>query len=216
MGVYTRDYDKSKRQERVAHLVRSEIADIVQLGFPIKAINTDNAPSIDEELRRRISIVTADVSPDLRQARITVSIFGDNTDIIDKRRAYSWLVYCTKSIRHALAQRLSHLKVLPNLTFVQADVGSAVDVMQLIDKVTKEGYKRESLVLGEYFSGDDDHEEGGTMMVPSGLQMGMDFDDDGEDDDGWMDEDDDFEDEDDYDEEDGEYDEEDDEGDTDL
>ena len=62
--------DRSKRQERVGHLVRTEIANILQLGYPIK----NQYAYVDDELRRRINVVSADVSPDLRQARITVSI----------------------------------------------------------------------------------------------------------------------------------------------
>jgi len=131
---------RSKRQERVGHLVRSEIASIIRLGYPIK-----NAEPIDDELRRRISVVNVDVSPDLHQARVIVSVMGK--EIFEKRAAYSWLVRSTKNIRHALAQRLNHMKTLPNLTFIQADVGAAVDVMQLIEKISKEGYKRESIEL---------------------------------------------------------------------
>jgi ribosome-binding factor A len=191
--------DRSKRQERVGHLVRTEIANILQLGYPIKNQNG----YIDEELRRRINVVSADVSPDLRQARITVSIIkptktvatNDDTEYdeeeedefdvddaeedefdesdeelimpkqvfpvsqsgsaaIDRRRAYSWLVKNTKQIRHAMSQRLSHMKGIPDLTFVQADVGAAVDVMKLIEKVSKGGYKRESIGT---FGGDDDN-----------------------------------------------------------
>jgi ribosome-binding factor A len=129
---------------------------------------------LDDELRRRISIINADVSPDLRQARIVVSIRkgGENearegtNAAVDRRRAYAWLVENTKYIRHSLAQNLSHMKTIPNLSFVQADVSAAVDVMYLIDKVAA-GYKRESVGA---FGGDDD-------AMPSGLVAGIDFDD---------------------------------------
>ncbi|EED91481.1 hypothetical protein THAPSDRAFT_262775, partial [Thalassiosira pseudonana CCMP1335] len=97
---------------------------------------------IEDELRRRINIVHADVSPDLRQARVTVSVMAGKDkmeDVIAKRRAYAWLVQNTKSIRHSLAQRMKHMKASPDVTFVQVDVGAAVDVMQLIEKVSK-GY----------------------------------------------------------------------------
>ena len=160
--------NRSKRQERVGHLVRSEIASIVNQGAPLPKTNSESM-YIDDELRKRISIVDANVSPDLRQARITVSIIADpaskstgGNNMMDQRRAYSWLVSNTFQIRHALAQRLSHLKILPNLTFVEVDVGNAVDVMQLIDKVSQKGYnyKREhfDLNLEEYFDEDDDDE----------------------------------------------------------
>ena len=61
--------------------------------------------------------------------------------VVDRRRSYAWLVRNTKQIRHAMSQRLSHMKTVPNLTFVLADVGAAVDVMNLIDKVSKALYR---------------------------------------------------------------------------
>lgn len=195
--------DRSKRQERVGHVVRTEIASIIQLGYQVK-----NAQgNIDDELRRRINVVSADVSPDLRQARITVSIikpskrqiieeeddedfddvdedfeepkqvFAVNSNgdaVMDRRRAYAWLVKNTKQIRHALSQRLSHMKTIPNLTFVQADVGAAVDVMNLIEKVSNGDYKREN--LGMFGAEDDNLPEG--MYLESELEG-----------DGWLDDD---------------------------
>jgi len=241
--------DRSKRQERVGHVVRTEIASIIQLGFQIKRPKG----FIDDELRRRINVVNADVSPDLRQARITISImkpskngsamenveldldddeeseeddeeseddgkesedddeeFDEESEefdeddeeyrepmqvfsmnkngeaVVDRRRAYSWLVKNTKQIRHALSQRLKHMKSIPNLTFVQADVGAAVDVMNLIEKVSQGDYKRETLGV---FGADDDN-------LPEGMYLESELELEG---DGWID--DDFEDFDDVEEE---------------
>ncbi|KAL3795057.1 hypothetical protein HJC23_006378 [Cyclotella cryptica] len=149
--------DRSKRQERVGHVVRTELATILHKGTLIK---NDDDP-IEDELRRRINIINADISPDLRQARVTVSIMAGKDrkeDIIAKRRAYAWLVRCTKSIRHALAQKMKHMKASPDVTFVQVDVGAAVDVMQLIEKVSK-GYKRDDLFDMELEDDDEDDDE---------------------------------------------------------
>mmetsp|Transcript_1777 Transcript_1777/g.2398 ORF Transcript_1777/g.2398 Transcript_1777/m.2398 type:complete len:233 (+) Transcript_1777:16-714(+) len=166
--------ERSLRQERVGHVVRSEIASILHRGV-IKG----DADFIDTELRERISVVNADVSPDLRQARITVSVMKsndeDNNHAVDRRRAYSWLVRNTKPIRHTMAQRLKHMKTVPNLSFIQADVSAAVDVMYLIDKVSTSGYRRDDI----------------DSSVPQGVFGGIDFDDD---DDDWDDEDFDLED----------------------
>jgi len=133
--------ERSKRQFRVGQVVRSEVASIIRAGHEIKHTSSQ----LDGDLRNRISVVAADVSPDLRQARITISVMskqpgsgpsglvGDAT--VEKRVAFSWLVKNTKQIKHALAQRLKHMKSVPNLTFAQADVGAAVDVMQKIDGI---------------------------------------------------------------------------------
>eukprot|EP00984_Skeletonema_dohrnii_P003291 scaffold1090_cov118-Skeletonema_dohrnii-CCMP3373.AAC.7 len=147
--------DRTKRQERVGHVVRTELASILHKGF----IRFDNDP-IEDELRRRINIVHCDVSPDLRQARVTVSVMSGKDrkmDAIAKRRAYAWLVRSTKAIRHSLAQKMKHMKGSPDLTFVQVDVGAAVDVMQLIEKVST-GYKRDDVLEMEFE--DDDDEDG--------------------------------------------------------
>lgn len=162
---YASANERTKRQERVGHVVRSELATILNRGTSIK---NDNEP-IEGHLRRRINIVHSDVSPDLRHARITVSIMAGQDkklDTIAKRRAYAWLVRNTKAIRFSLAQKMKHMKGgSPELTFVQVDVGAAVDVMQLIEKVS-EGYKRDDV-----------------------LEMGFEeeWDEEGDDDDGWFD-----------------------------
>ena len=56
----------------------------------------------------------------------------------------------------------------PDLTFVQVDVGAAVDVMALIDKVSNEGYKRDDISLDYEYNEED-------------------WEDEDEDDDGWFD-----------------------------
>jgi ribosome-binding factor A len=169
--------DRSKRQERVGHLVRSELSGIIHGGI-IKG----DAEYLDDDLRKRISVVSTDISPDLRQARISVSVRAgkkgiDSNPAVDKRRAYAWLVRNTKPIRHTLAQRMSHMKSCPDLSFVQVDVAAAVDVMYLIDKVTS-GYKRDN---------NDLFEDG----VVNGIDFNAEFDEDD-----WEEDDDDDDDED--------------------
>jgi ribosome-binding factor A len=212
----------------VGHLVRTELSRILHRGN----ILGRNAEPLDDELRQRISIVSADVSPDLRQARISVSIraavvktkkkmdavvaaaaatttlddddddddddsndddstsmstsstisfTSSNNPAVDKRRAYSWLVRNNKALRHSLAQRMSHIKTCPQLSFVQVDIGAAVDVMQLIDQIVTSnnnaggGKKRESIaVMAE--QEEEDGGEGDAFL-------------DGDD---WIDDDDDF------------------------
>jgi ribosome-binding factor A len=170
--MYTRrpGGERSKRQERMGQSVQAELAKILHSGN----IKGYAAESLDDDLRQRISIIKSDLSPDLRQARISVSVRGsrDESRAVDRRRAYAWLVRNTKPIRYSLAQQLKHMKYCPDLTFVEVDVSAAVDVMALIDKVSA-GYKRESLEL------------------PAGVVDGIDFDDgDFEDDEDWDDEDD--------------------------
>ena len=115
-------------------------------------------------------------------------------DAIARRRAYAWLVRNTKSIRHALSGRMSHMRGgSPELTFVQVDVGGAVDVMRLIEKVTsKDGYRRDD----------------GGMSIDEMLRMGYEEEggggeDEDDDDAGWLDEEDDDDEEEEEEEEEG-------------
>jgi ribosome-binding factor A len=171
--------ERTKRQERIGHVVRSELSGILNTGV----IKGRDVEYLDDELRRRISIVATDVSPDLRQARISISVSSlkkagaDGT--VDKRRAYSWLVRNTKQLRHTLAQRLKHMKSVPNLTFVQVNIAQATDVMYLIDSVTA-GAKREAV---DIFGGVNPED-----IIFAGDDEEADDDDDEE----WTEEDDDF------------------------
>lgn len=117
--------ERSKRQYRVSQLVQTELGRIIHTGI-IKG----DVDFLDDELRRRISIVSVDIAPDLRQARVSTSVRGsnaaDSSAAVDKRRAYSWLVQNAGPLRHTLAQKMSHLKSSPSLTFVQVDVAAAV------------------------------------------------------------------------------------------
>jgi ribosome-binding factor A len=177
----TQGHVRSKRQERVGSLIRVELANILQRG---QVKRTD---PIEATLLQKINVVNADVSPDLAQARITVSILGKGAEAnIQKRRAYSWLVSSQKMIRHALAQRLNYMKTVPMLTFALADVGAAVDVMALIDKVTKDkDFKRDLPDFNSIFQED--------ATTPSGVHFGLDFNERAADDDAWIDEEDDDE-----------------------
>ncbi len=128
----------TKRQSRVSHLVRTTLAPLIHNGLHLKTAST-----LPSNIRQSISLVAVDVSPDLRQARVTCSVAsGPGVTEVEKRRAFAWLSENSRSIRHAMAQRLSHMKRTPELTFVGVDVGGAVDVMHLIDKI-QGGYKRD-------------------------------------------------------------------------
>ena len=158
--------DRSKRQSRVGQLVRSEIATIIKYG----SLKTEH--NLGSFLRKQISVVDANVSPDLRQARISVSIIqSDGVGEIEKREAFSWLVKNKNPIRFLLAQQLSHMKSVPDLTFVQTDVGAAVDVISMLDKIST-GFTRER--IGKFGQNDDE--------LPVGMFEDLDFDDDDDDD----------------------------------
>ena len=200
--------DRSKRQERVGHLVQTELSRIIHTGN----VKGRDVTFLDDDVRQRISVVNVDVSPDLRQARVSVSIrapkppsstastsesvvAGAGDAVVDKRRAYSWLVTNTKQIRHTLAQKMSHMKSCPNLSFAQVDVRAAVDVMYLIDQVSKDKrYKRREIDIfdgADYLAEEEDDGDDEDGQRPSGVVGGVNFDEEIDDDD-WVEEDDEF------------------------
>lgn len=64
-----------------------------------------------------VTVTEADVSPDLRQCKVTVSVLGSDEQLAE---AIKGLNHAAGKLRHGLGQRLS-LRLIPNLRFV-ADV----------------------------------------------------------------------------------------------
>eukprot|EP00752_Nemacystus_decipiens_P001455 g1431.t1 len=127
-GSTFRSNTESKRQARVSQLLTGELAKILRLGHGIKTKD-----KIDDDMRCRIAVVDVDMSPDLRSAKVFISIYGD---VLEKREAYAWCVRNTKAIRMALCTELKGMKRVPELFFKDTDIGAAVDLMALIDRVS--------------------------------------------------------------------------------
>lgn len=165
-GRSFRPSGESKRQARVSQLMTSELAEILRLGHGIKTKD-----KIADDVRCKISVVDVDMSPDLRSAKVFVSVYGD---VLEKREAYAWCVKNTKAIRMALANKLKDMKRVPELYFKDTDIGAAVDLMALIDKVGAEddaaaaarggnidgaeGLSEDDMYTFDFDEGDDDDE----------------------------------------------------------
>lgn len=148
-GSAFRSAGESKRQARVSQLMTGEIAKILRHGHGIKTNDR-----IDDDVRCKIAVVDVDMSPDLRAAKVYISVYGD---VMEKREAYSWCVKNTKAIRKALATELRDMKRVPELFFRESDISAAVDLMALIDKVTDEDEANAAAVAmgGEVDNGED-------------------------------------------------------------
>ena len=121
---------ETRRTSRVGHVVRTELSTLIRNG------NVRGTQGIPAGLQQKISIVDVDMSPDLRNARVKVSVIGDRQD---KVSAVRWLRGNIRGLRHELAQRNRHMKRVPVLSFDHVDVGAATDMM-----VRLEGLRRES------------------------------------------------------------------------
>ncbi|MBU0630839.1 MAG: 30S ribosome-binding factor RbfA [Candidatus Margulisbacteria bacterium] len=110
------------RQERVEELIREEISTIIREDV--------NDPRIGF-----VSITKVEVSPDLRNANIHVSIFGDENQ---KAEAMDGLNSATRFIRGALGNRID-FRVTPEIRFVRDDsLEKGSNVLNLIRKLKNE------------------------------------------------------------------------------
>eukprot|EP00934_Nitzschia_sp_Nitz4_P004412 Nitzschia sp. Nitz4//scaffold74_size92883//12390//14262//NITZ4_004812-RA/size92883-processed-gene-0.25-mRNA-1//-1//CDS//3329557562//4402//frame0 len=56
---------------------------------------------------------------------------------VNQRRTFVWLVRNARSIRYALGKKIHHMRRIPELTFVRVDLGEAVDMSMLIDRISE-------------------------------------------------------------------------------
>lgn len=89
-----------RRQERVADLIRDEVSQIIQ-------------HEMDDPRLGLISITHVEMSPDLRYARLFVSVYGPENE---QRDALVALNNASSFIRRTLAPRI-RMRVLPDISF---------------------------------------------------------------------------------------------------
>jgi ribosome-binding factor A len=145
-----RTREPSKRQLRVGRLLQSTLSTVIRQGFPIKTSDW-----LDDHLRAKISVVDVICAPDLRNARVEVSIFGET---VEKREVFVWLVNNAKAIRHALSQQLKDYRSVPELHFRQTDLGAGSDMFALLEKLGEERMAMEGGVDMEEWEGQEGEE----------------------------------------------------------
>lgn len=102
------------RPEKVAHLMRREVADVLERRLR------------DPRLTSLVSVTDVEVTPDLSFARIYVSVLGDEET---RRRALATLAHAAGFVRRELGARLG-LREVPEVRFVHdtsLDRGARVD-----------------------------------------------------------------------------------------
>ncbi len=116
----------SKRTERLDSEFRKEIAAI--LSGPVK----DREPG----LTGLVSVTEADVAPDLKTAKIYISVYTTSPE--EKRRQFEIIKGYAGFVRHELA-RVMRVRTVPELTFLPDDsfeYGSKMD--ELFAKLNKD------------------------------------------------------------------------------
>ncbi|MBI2843835.1 MAG: 30S ribosome-binding factor RbfA [Armatimonadetes bacterium] len=112
----------STRQEKVEELLKVEISEIIQremkdprLGF--------------------VTITEVKVSPDLRHARVFVSVMGDEEQ---KKVSVSALNRAAGFVRGELGKRLS-MRVTPELDFrIDTSIEHGAKIFELLEKIKKD------------------------------------------------------------------------------
>jgi ribosome-binding factor A len=108
----------SNRTLRVNELVQREISDILRKRYQSEAV--------------AITITEVRVAPDLRDARVFVSIVGDEATVEEKLR---WLRARAPEIREEVGRRIV-LKYLPKFDYVlDRSVVRGSRILQLLDEI---------------------------------------------------------------------------------
>jgi ribosome-binding factor A len=122
--------DTNIRQSRVARSLRDELSSII-CDVDIKAVNYP-----DENLLKATTIVDIDLSADLTYAKVFVSVLGNS---VEKRQIFVWLCENVGQVRYSLAQRLRHMRRVPEIFFKLSDQQGSADLVSLIDSFETAG-----------------------------------------------------------------------------
>jgi len=111
----------SRRTERLNHLLRQEITELLQ------------REAKDPRLSAMVSVTRVSVSPDLRYAKVFISVLGTEEE---KKGVLAGLHAASGFLRRGLSSRLS-MRYTPELSFSYDDtMEQAGKVLQLIQQVS--------------------------------------------------------------------------------
>ena len=123
----------SRRTERLNHLLRQEITELLQ------------REAKDPRLSAMVSVTRVSVSPDLRYAKVFISVLGTEEE---KKGVLAGLHAASGFLRRGLSSRLS-MRYTPELSFSYDDtMEQAGKVLQLIQQVSSS--EAETQELGEH------------------------------------------------------------------
>ena len=114
----------SRRMERVNVLVRQEISHIM-----LTDLN-------DPRLSGVVSVTRVDTAPDLRNAKVYISVYGDAEA---KRRNMEALTSAGGFIHRVLKRNLSSLKYIPFLSFeLDESIEKGAEMIDMIDNIVSD------------------------------------------------------------------------------
>lgn len=114
----------SRRQERVARVIRESVSDTIANGLS------------DPRIQGMISVTEVDVSPDLRNAEVFLSIMGGSDS--DRRKTFRAIEHATRHIQSRLCHRMTS-KYSPHLHFREDEkFKKTLDTLRLIEEAASE------------------------------------------------------------------------------
>ncbi|MHB9035356.1 MAG: 30S ribosome-binding factor RbfA [Armatimonadota bacterium] len=115
----------STRQEKIQGLIKVEVSEILQREFKDPRLGF-------------ITVIDVEVSPDLRHARIFVSVMGSeeerkaNMAVLNKARHF---------VRQALGKRM-HMKTLPEIEFrLDTSADKSIKIFELLEEIKHDDEK---------------------------------------------------------------------------
>jgi ribosome-binding factor A len=118
----------SNRTVRINELVQRELSEILRRRFQTEAV--------------ALTITEVRVAPDLRDARVFVSVVGSDEEAADRMR---WLRRQASAMREELGRRIV-LKYLPRFEYVlDKSAARSVRVLQILDEIERADAKRPAL-----------------------------------------------------------------------
>lgn len=122
----------SNRTLRVNELIQRELSDILRKRYQNESMT--------------ITITEVRVAPDLRDARVFVSVMGSDDD---RDQKLSWLRAHARAIRDELGRRIV-LKFLPRFTFVaDQSMEKGTRILQMLDEIDRQSPLPETSEEGE-------------------------------------------------------------------
>ena len=128
-----------RRPNRVGELIRREMCGIIDDAYARNFRRPGNVTS-----SVLVSVVDVKCSDDLRNARVSVSVLGSEEQ---KSEIMKWLKISKKELRYELAQSV-YLKYVPELSFEESGMASAVKTMGLLERLAQEREVKESTRQG--------------------------------------------------------------------
>jgi ribosome-binding factor A len=117
----------TRRTERINHTLQRELGDLIAQELS------------DPRIPRITSVTGVECSPDLAEARVSVSILGSADE---RRHALEALASAAGFLRRALGDRI-RMKQVPRLTFaIDTKIEQAAEMLALIDSVAAADRKR--------------------------------------------------------------------------